>query len=70
MTHTLELCAEDAALERDPTFRREVVETMLDAADSAGIRVNSRCRRLLTQYADGEISYQQLEHEVVRPFFH
>ncbi len=70
MTQALNLSPEDAALERDPTFRRDVIDAVLEEAEHKGIFVDGRCRRLLAQYAGGEITYQQLNDEVVRPFLH
>ena len=62
-----DLTPEDAALERDPTFRREVVHEVLEDAERKGIFVDGRCRRLLEQYADGKISCVELDREVGRP---
>lgn len=70
MTQAPNLSPEDAALEQDPTFRREVVDAVLDTAESRGIHVDTRCRRLLEQYADGKISCIELDREVGRPIFH
>ena len=70
MNNARKLSPEDAALERDPTFRREVVDSVLEAAHDAGIHVDGRCRRLLEQYADGKISCIELDREVGRPIFH
>lgn len=70
MARLLELTPEDAAFERDPTFRREAVDNILEAAEVQGVLVDSRCRRLLEQYADGEISCVELHHEIGRPLLH
>lgn len=66
MARPLEPTAEDAVLELDHTFRREVVDTVFEEAQRAGVPVDPSCRRLLKQYADGLISFPELDCEVVR----
>lgn len=63
---TVQLSPEDAALEMDPTFRQEVVDTVFEEAEKAGIPIDNRCRRLLTQYADGVIDYFEFDRQVIR----
>lgn len=62
----LEPSAEDAALESDPSFRQEVVEGVIEEAERRGIPIDYRCRRLLTQYADGDIDFLELDRQVIR----
>jgi hypothetical protein len=70
MTQPLERSPEDAALDRDPSFRREMVDEITEAAQDAGICVDGRCRRLLERYALGAISRVELHHEIGRPVLH
>ncbi|TDK26194.1 hypothetical protein E2F46_06240 [Luteimonas aestuarii] len=65
-----ELTPEDAELERDPTFRREVVENILEGAEERGLLIDRRCRRLLEQYERGTIDCHALYYEIGRPVLH
>ncbi|MCD9030863.1 hypothetical protein LDO32_03825 [Luteimonas sp. Y-2-2-4F] len=64
------LTPEEAALERDPSFRKEAMDEVLDEAKARGIRIDQRCRRLIQQYVDGQITCDELDRELVRPILH
>lgn len=64
------LPTEDAALEADPSFRQEVVDGVFEEAERRGIPIDARSRRLLHQYAEGSISYPELDRQVVRLVMH
>ncbi len=70
MARLIEYTEEDAAFDRDPSFRQEVIDNLVKGAQEAGIPIDRRCRRLLDQYADGKISCAQLQHEITRPILH
>lgn len=61
---------EEAALEADPTFRQEVVDGVLEEAERRGLPIDSRSRRLLAQYAEGSISYPELDRQVAQLVMH
>ena len=62
-----QLTPEGAALERNPIFRREAMDEVLAEAEAIGIRIDQRCRHLIQQYVDGEITCDELGRDLVRP---
>lgn len=61
---------ENDRLEQDPSFRQEVVEKVYLEADRLGIPIDHRAHRLLEDYADGKITYQELDRGVIRMASH
>lgn len=61
---------DDDALEQDATFRQEVVENVRIEAEKLGIPIDYRAHRLLERYAEGAITYQELDREVIRMASH
>lgn len=64
------LTAEEAALERDPTFRQEAVENIYAAAKEAGVPIDAFTQSLLKRYVEGLISCQELERRAGKPLLH
>lgn len=61
--------AHDDLIDQDPAFRREVCERYIEEASELQLSLSNRFLRLLKRYELGELSMQELERELRRPFF-
>lgn len=54
----------------DRAGREDAVAYAIEAARSARLTIDGRCRHLLQRYIEGEISDTQLVAEIKRPYLH
>lgn len=52
------------------TWRMEIAEKAIRMQTEAGYEFDARCRRLLERFVDGDLDFDQLKREIVRPYLH
>ncbi len=57
-------------LEDDLDFRQEVIEDTLAKARQVGLIPGKRIERVLAAYVAGELTFDEMQREVMRPFVH